>query len=163
MQLSSARSAGRRWLRWGRVLLFGVLLGLLQMLLLTQGAGLAQWSASWLPAIALGALLYGLIPALEGFLTSRWKGDASSGQRAGCLVGGIGFLVIALTEAGKLALTPPPACKSFCQDLSGPLYVVSVAVAAYGGAVGGRLGGWIGGILGHKWATRSRRDSESTE
>lgn len=160
MQTASAPSRWRRWLRWGRVLLLGMVLGMLQFLLLTQAAALEQWSASSLPAVAIGALLYLLIPALAGFLAARQSGGASSGTGSGCLVGGIGLLAIAVASILANALTPPPPppppCPPDCPRLppkffttlegEGIFYIMLLEVL--GGVAGSLLGGRLGGVLG---------------
>lgn len=160
MQLGSARSRWRRWLRWGRVLVLGIILGGVQIFLLLFAANpLLQWATSWLPFFALSAFFYLGIPALEGFLTAWQSEDAYAGVGPGCLVGGISFLAIAIPGAASsvLALNAPrPVCPPDCPRLYLPpgfaigLILPVVLIEGMAGVVGGLLGGWIGGILGQR-------------
>ena len=114
MQRSSAHARRNRWLRWGRVFFFGVLLGLLQLGLLLQGEKLEEWATTLWPVIAICALLYVLIPALEGFLAAWQTEDAYDGTGSGCLVAGMGFLVLVinslLNSYPHLASVPTGPC-----------------------------------------------------
>lgn len=163
MQRNSAPARRNRWLRWGRVFFFGVLLGLLQLGLLLQGEKLEQWATTLWPVIAISALLYLLIPALEGFLASWQNEDASSGTGSGCLVGGMGFLVLAIGFTLG-AILASPQCQSGPRVVCGngasagligavvEIITTLFFVEGIGSVVGGLFGGWIGGLLGHRRA-----------
>jgi hypothetical protein len=172
MQRSSAPARRNRWLRWGRVFFFGVLLGLLQLGLLFQGDKLEQWATtSWPVIVAISALLYVLIPALEGFLASWQSEDATSGIDAGCLVGGMCLLVLAVGITLGAILTPHH-CQSgpgvtcgigfSAELLSGTALAIGISfyiAEGLGSLVGGYLGGWIGGFLGQRLASRAHWSS----
>jgi hypothetical protein len=151
-----ARSRWHSWLRWGRVLLLGVLLGLLQTLLFFQAQALNQWSTSSLTSICLVALGYLLLPALEGFLTSRQSDHLSGGIGTGCLVGVMGFLIAALSIS-IWAASLPNTCGSGAAIACGGIAASGRAIIfslllweGVGGVIGGLIGGGIGAILGER-------------
>jgi hypothetical protein len=179
MQRSSASAGGNRWLRWVRVCFFGVLLGLLQLGLLLQGQKLEEWATTLWPVIAIGVLLYVLIPALEGFLAGWQTEDALAGTGSGCQVAGVGFLVLVVSFILGALLTPPscqPGPHVICGpglagvallgaaiELIGILFVVEFIGSAVGGllgsVVGGLVGGWIGGLLRERRARQAHQGS----
>jgi hypothetical protein len=170
MQRSSAQARRDRWLRWGRVFFFGVLLGLFQLGLLIQGQKLEEWATTLVPVVGISALLYVLIPALEGFLAAWQSEDALSGTGSGCLVTGIGFLVLVVSFTLGAILTPPqcqPGPNVVCgHGFSNMLIVAAIAIIIFiffmegiGSVVGGLLGGWIGGLLGERRARQAHRSS----
>jgi len=173
MQPGSAPARRNRWLRWVRVFFFGVLLGLFQLGLLLRGQQLEEWATTLMPVVAIGALLYVLIPALEGFLAAWQSEDASSWAGAGCLVGVIGFLVLAVGFTLEAILTTPqcqsgPNVHGFCGHGlgGGTLLLAAIAIIIFiffmegiGSVGGGLLGGWIGGLLGERRARQAHRSS----
>jgi len=179
MQTHVARTRQRRWRRRGRVLLLGVVLGLIQGLLALGWGWLPHWPFAWMLFVALSLFFYLFLPAVEGFLAARQSGAASSASSPGCLVGGIGFLVIALAAAVTLLVMPPMVRTSCppgetCNDKAGAGFVVGFAtfliqviiiifflLEGMAGAIGGLLGGWIGGVLGQKRAAMSRQRGET--
>ena len=165
MQSSLAHEPERRWLRWGRVLVFGVMLAALQSLLWTQAIPLELWGTSWLPFVAISTFFYLLIPALEGFLASRQDEKFTSGVGEGCLVGGMSLLIFTITAVVFLILAStvmpeqcPPACPGFSiytyfPPMGGSLTAVPIIpLEGVGGIFGGLLGGWIGEITGQRVA-----------
>ena len=169
MQSGPARSRWRKWLRWGRVLVLGLALGGVQILVLFVARPLEQWATNLWPSVALSAFFYLGIPTLEGFLTARRTEEAFSAVTMGCLVGAIGFFVIAILAAViSVQLLNPPrlVCPPDCPRLYFPpsliiglLILPIVVVEGLGGVAGGLLGGWIGGLLGRGRATRLNRGS----
>src|SRR5690242_20413167 len=105
MRMGLKHSRWQRWLRWGRVLVLGIVLGGVQLLL----ALAAERADDWSPFVALSAFFYLAIPALAGFFTARRSGDTYSGVGAGLLVAGIGLLAVAIpvVVGSVLALTAP--------------------------------------------------------
>jgi hypothetical protein len=137
--------------------------------LLLQGQKLEEWAATLWPVIAIGALLYVLIPALEGFLVAWQSEDASTGARAGRLVGGIGFLVLVVSFTFGAILTSPQ-CQSgpgvVCNSGTGGWLIgaavviigILFLVEGIGSMIGGQLGGSIGGLVGQRLARKSHPD-----
>ena len=172
MQSAPARAPGRRWLRWGRAVLLGVVLAALQLLLLSQSEKLGNWAASAWPAFALGALLYLFIPTLEGFLSAWRTADVQAGVVAGCIVGGVSFIVLAIVATMALVAllaTPPPVCPPDCPRLylppaffAGIVFFYGFVLPGIGGVLGGALGGWIGGLIGQQLAQKPSRRSATT-
>jgi hypothetical protein len=138
----------------------GLLLGLLQLLLLIQASALGNWADSLLPVVLLAAALDLLVPALAGFLAARQSGDASSGVGAGGIVGGFGFLTIAITLivlSAQALNAPHQPCPPYSPRLyippefiSGFVIIPLIVLEGLGSMVGGLLGGGIGGLLGGK-------------
>ena len=171
MQRSSSHVRRSRWLRWGRVCFFGVLLGLFQLGLLLRGQQLEEWATTLAPVVGISALIYVLIPALEGFLVAWQSVDASSGPGAGCLVTGMGFLVLVISFTLGAILTSPqcqPGPNVVCGHGLGGGALLGAAIAitimlfiveGIGSVVGGLLGGWIGGLLGERRARQAHRSS----
>jgi hypothetical protein len=102
------------------------------------------------------------------------EGVGASGADSGCLVGGIGFLVVAISSCVFLpALSPPsPSCSPRCGPglgaagmyaLAGFFVWVEIAVFILAqGAIavaGFRLGSWADEAVGRRRATGSRRGS----
>jgi hypothetical protein len=171
MHMHGARTRQRRWRGWGRVLLLGVVLGIIEGLLIL-GWGLQHWSLAWMLVVGLGLCFYLFIPAVEGFLAARQSGKAFSASGTGCLVGGMGFLVLALAVAGALLVLPLTVRTDCPQGETcsrvdtgyavglGTFYFKSMIIAflmieGLAGGIGGVLGGWIGGVLGQQRAARS--------
>ncbi len=171
MQDDTTRSAWLQWLGWVWVGVLAGALGVLEMLLLTGSAALVQWSASGFPVVALGALLYLLLPGLASFLAARQSRDASSGLAPGCLVGGVGFFI--LVALFTLDVISSPVCQpgpnhacglGFSNELSAVAVgaVVSVfLVEGVGGMMGSMVGAWFGSNLGERWASRPQKRSGS--
>ena len=172
MSLAPAPSRGRTWLRKWRTPLFGVALGVLQVLVIWVPL-LEHWSLSWWPWLALCALFYLLIPALAGFLAAAREGDTFSGVGAGCLTGAISVLVVAIpvsipavtlvaTSIATPRLVCPPPCSHPPTDHYNLSYYalaipsVVILLAGVSALVGGSLGGWIGGVLGQRYAGKAR-------
>ena len=153
MHPGPARSRWHCWWSRGRILVLGMVLGLVEFPLLSQ----PHW---WAALVALIVLLYLLIPAFAGYMVARHSRDTSSGRRAGCLVGGISFLAL----AGTIALFPPPDLPppsgefQFLSSLNSPMFLISgiLPCGGLGSAVGGMLGGAIG-ALGRWRAARLNR------
>jgi hypothetical protein len=123
---------------------------------------LRQWFLDWVLYVALSLCFYLFIPAVEGFLTARQNGDALSASGPGCLVGGIGFLVLALAEAYTLLFIPPPDYTP--RGIYGPsvgdiviIITLSLLFEGLTGAIFGTYGGRLGGRLGQKRAALSRQ------
>ena len=157
MPSAPVRPGRRKWQRWGRVVLLGSGLGLLQVLLLI---GVLFVSDNWYTPIAGGMLLlYLLFPAWEGYLTVQQSesGKVRAALLTGVLVGVIGALppIITLVVGDVLAPPAPPApCYKvpLCGISSDPglhlaLAYVGIFFEGLGGLVGGLLGGLIGGSL----------------
>lgn len=165
MQAVRARARQCRRRRTARVLLLGLVLGLLQVLLLL---GLSALQAPIKPAslgwwwLLVGALPYLLLPALAGFLAARQPTGAESPVGEGCLVGSIGVLLP--TIAGvviaviQLTIAPPEdtcssplgICHTAFPGLIWAAVLLLVFLLGVGGVVGGLLGGWLGGLLGKR-------------
>jgi hypothetical protein len=143
-----------RWPERVRALLFGLFLGVLQILLLIRLLSLAPTFNLWLLVLP-GALCYLALPALAGFLTARLDG-ASSGLGVGCVVGGIslvmvGTAVLLMTVIAFSQPSLPPSIGGMMDGspVHGPaealflilsLNGVGVLVAMFGGLIGDALG-----------------------
>lgn len=166
-----ARARQRRRQRTARILLLGLTLGLLQSLLLLGWVLLQQqWPFSWVALLVLGILVSLAIPALDGFLAARQNEDTSSGFGPGCLVGGIGFLIIAALTSLliPLVLQHPCAQPGGC-NLGGAMLtsagvevfiVISLFIEGIAAIIGGLLGGWLGGLLAQRRAVTSHISGE---
>jgi hypothetical protein len=147
--------------------LLGFSLGLLQSLLLLCWVLLQQqWPFSWVAFLVLGILVSLAIPALDGFLAARQNEDTSSGFGPGCLVGGIGFLIIAALTSLLIPLVlqsqcaPPGSCNwggaILASAAAGELVSLFLVIEGIAGVVFGLLGGWLGGLLGSRRAAASQ-------
>ena len=161
MQTIRASARRRRRRRTARVLLLGLTLGLLQSLLLLGWVLLQpQWPFSWVAFAVLNVLFYLAVPVLDGFLAARQNEDASSRFSPGCLVGGIGFLLIAVVASVLVPLVlqphcaPPEGCNwgSAMVASAGLQGAISLLLFAEGmvAVIGSSVGGWIGGLLGRR-------------
>ncbi len=157
MQPARADARRRRWYRSGQIILLGAVLAGLQLLLLAQAEALAQWAASPLLPIGIGALLYLLIPALAAFLVARRQRDGSSALSTGCLVGVVSAFIIAILAAVSIVVslnTPPSPSLSYRLPVT-PSFIIGTTTAFvliewFGALLGGLLGGAIGNLLGHR-------------
>jgi hypothetical protein len=166
MQPGPARSRWRRWLRWGRVILLGLVLGGVQIALAVDAPSIVQWTTTGWWLVAISACCYLVLPVIEGFFAAMREEDTFSGISAGCLVGAISVLVTAspLVALTVIAFnTPQPVCPPACPRFLplGDTYAgITIIVVVYTGAfaeIGGVLGGWIGSTLGQKWASMARQ------
>ena len=159
MSSAPAPSRRQRWLKRGRVLVFGGVLGLLQILLVLGLAWLAPWPFAWAAFVVLSVFCSLAIPALAGFLAFRPDEDPSSEFPPGFLVGGIGFLVSLLALwSGLLPLAslacPPGSCQGWGFGLGGVLVLTILgALWLLEALFAGPLGGWVGGVLGKRRAS----------
>jgi hypothetical protein len=168
MRYESARSS---WFKWGSIFVLAATLGAFQMALLSETAIPAWTFASEFLREVLGTLLYLLLPALASFLAARQSGDASSGLVSGCLVSGVGFLILVVVFALVTMISPGcyPGLGEDCGDGFGGEFVAGIGgtmmtlllVEGVGGVIGSLVGGWFGGSLGERWATRSHERSRS--
>jgi hypothetical protein len=155
-----------------------MVLGLIESLLFVDAIWFQQWPLDWTLFVAVSLFFYLFLPAVEGFLTVRQRGHASSAVSPGCLVGGIGFLILALAFAVAWHIMPPEdqiSCPpgETCSPLSigraafiGTAVIQTVApvlllLEGVAGAIGGLLGGWIGEVLGQKRAAQARPHGET--
>ncbi len=164
MQTVRARTRRRGRQRTARVLLLGFLLGLLQSLLLLGWTQLQpQWSSAWVVFVVLSLLCYLAAPALDGFLAARQNEDTSTGVGPGCLVGGIGFLIIAVVASLLIPLALRPQCAPPGSCNWGGAILASTAaeeavslfwfIEGIAGALCGILGGWLGSLMGKRSAS----------
>lgn len=178
----------QRWRSGLRVLVLGMVLGMLQFLLLLGAAklqpavvnlneGLFGALLPWWPFVAVAVFLSLLFPAVASFLAALQSGGTSSWTGIGILVGCIGFSVMVLASWVTLQLAPPPssppACLPNCGgvgQIAGAEIGASYAAAAtifglfwnaMAGAVGGGLGGWMGDTLRERRANRSPWSSDA--
>ncbi len=133
-----------RWRHRRRALLLGVVLGSLAILLFLGGAWLLQhWLYAWLLVFVLGLFSCLVLPGVEGFLTARQSGEGSVGH--GMLVGGIGFLVVALAVAVLL----------YSRLVAG--LVIGLINTSVITGLAGAFVGVVGGLLGYTiWAKNAR-------
>ncbi len=172
MQAHQARMRARRrqqWLRASQILGFGLVLGLFQ-LALALGVAAFQQVLPQLLCIALAVILYLLVPALVGYFGARRSSSGASGEGAGCLVGGIGFLIILGALLVSSVFVPhflQPQCQPDCNPRGAIvgaaiaraavfLYLLLEGVVAAGA---GLLGGWLGGLLGRRHAAAAPRQN----
>ncbi len=167
MQSASARPQ-QPALHHRRIILLGLALGLLLALLLEGTAFQRLWLISSEAGVAVGALLYLLFPALEGFLTARQGGDSRAGTRSGRWVGGIGIIppAIDLVAHAVIWLVNRPECSSIaCGLFYSPQFILAITLYSLllqgmGSVLGGLLGGWLGGQLGQRWAKAAGQRGE---
>jgi hypothetical protein len=161
MQAVRARARRRRQRRTARVLLLGFSLGLLQSLLLLGCVLLQpQWPFSWVAFLVVSGLFSLAIPALDGFLAARQNEDTSSGFGPGCLVGGIGFLIIAILTSLLIPLAlqhpcaPPEGCNWGGAIMASAALQEAIIILWFAegmsAVIGGSVGGWLGGLLGKR-------------
>jgi hypothetical protein len=157
----------------------GIALGILQILLsyvfwFNEAELPQRWQFVRLPAVALCVLLYLLIPALVGFLTPRRGRTVDTEHNPGCLVGGIGFLVIAAValvwyDNTTASMTASPACsqlgcaaaKTLAEAVVEGEVVTILLFEGVVAVIGGLLGGGIGKALGRRRAAASKRSNRS--
>jgi hypothetical protein len=175
--LGSANSRGRRWLRWARVLIVGMVSGGVQIfLLLSAGLSLKPYLVglplNWpfLLVVVLSACAYLVLALLEGGLAASRTGTIAAGKAAGQLVGGIGALIvtIAIVVLVVIMFTTPRSTTSEIDphDLRPPIAMLLFLLALLQGlwAWGvSRFGGWIGGVVGQRLAPRSSQSSPPGE
>ncbi|HLW01145.1 MAG TPA: hypothetical protein VKT82_20980 [Ktedonobacterales bacterium] len=159
-----APQAASRWSKFGRVLLPGIPLGLLQLGLVVNGfaiAGFRPVRLDWPQSIAVGALFYLIIAAIAGFFTTwRHGGKASDGARAGLYGGAVSLCIVVLFAViviVAILLSPaapnrPPARTLVLPPVLGALLAgLILAFVIFLNALGallaypsGLLGGWLG-------------------
>lgn len=171
----SVHTRGRRWVRWARVLIVGMVGGGIQIfLLLATGLSLPPQLAGlplhWPLGLvgALSACSYLVLALLEGFLATSRSGTIAAGRAAGRLVGGISALAVAIAIvvlAVIILYTPlPPLAPGQIDraDLRSELAVLLCLFAMVEGVWAwgvSMVGGWIGGVVGQRAASRSIQSS----
>jgi len=164
---------GREWRAHALALAWGVLLGGLQLLLLlvflVPGIlnGILVGDDVRPLAVLLSAGCYFVFALLAGIRSSLRGGDTGAGVGAGCLVGTIGVLTVAI-PAVVLALiqlaTPhaeclPPSCRSLINPAGLGFAIALLAgllvlVEGFCALVACSLGGWMGSLFGERMASR---------
>lgn len=169
MHPTPAHSRWLIWLRKWRTPVFGMVLGLLLVLVIWVPVLQGELPSLW-PWLVLVAVLDLLIPAIGGFLAASQTEDAFSGIGAGCLVSGISALIFAIPAIvlSVIAFTalPHPPCLAPCKPvdprpdmsffgLTAPImFALVVDLCA---VIGGTVSGWIGGMLGQRYPLRSHQ------
>ncbi len=168
-----ARATNAPFASVARALVWGMLLGGLQLLLLFVFLvpsilnGILVGDNIRLLTVLLSAGGYFAFALLAGIRSSRRGADTGAGVGAGCLVGTIGVLTVAI-PAVVLALiqlaAPHAEClPPFCRSLINPtglgfaialLVGLLVLVEGFCALVACYLGGWMGSMFGEWMASR---------
>src|SRR5262249_24619815 len=122
-----------------------------QLLLATQPWNLEQLGTLSLSGLQVGAILYLFVPLVAGFLVANQRASALAGIGAGCLVGGLAFLISALSGSVLFSLLTLDSCPTHYPCISSrAVFVIGIIfyIEGAGGIFGGALGGIIGGFLG---------------